>query len=402
MNNKYILIIGILSLFWSCNSDSEKQVQNNHVEQQVVDEHGHDHEETKGGLHLTKQQVESIDLQFGDFSKVKISDFVSATGTLGLPPDAYSSVSAKAEGFVTQNSSRYVEGSYIKKGAIIAQLENPVLIEKQQALMEINAELIFLEQELARQQSLLSANAGVEKNVQKLQSEVSKKRAQKLGTEKYLKYIGINTSDVLQGDFKQQIPIIAPISGYITSIEMHNGMFVKPAQQLLEIVSENHLHLELDVFEKDIANVSQHQRITYVVPALGNNIYDGEVHVIGKEFDTDNKTVRIHGHLEGKRPKFIKDLFISAKIWLNDKTVFAVPESAVVQDEGASFIYVGKEDSKADEIDFTKIMVVPGTATDGFVSVKLLDELPDGTKIVTKGAYFVYARSKQGEKVHEH
>ena len=79
--------------------------------------------------------------------------------------------------------------------------------------------------------------------------------------------------------------------------------------KIMEIVNENHLHLELDVFEQDISNIKVGQRISYNVPALGNSIYNGKIHVIGKEFNTVNKTVRIHGHLEGKRPKFIKDLF---------------------------------------------------------------------------------------------
>jgi len=409
MKNKYILLLVLLNI-WGCVSDTKTNEKDDHVIQKVDDDHGHEHDSKdnqddhdENDLHLTRSQIKAIGLKFGAFSNVKISDFVSATGTLGLPPDAYASVSAKAEGFIVDNNRRYVEGSYVKKGAIIAQLENPDLIDKQQSLMEINAELIYLEQELARQKALFDANAGIERDVQKLQSEVSRKRAQKLGIEKYLSYIGINPSEVLQGIFKQKISIIASLSGYITSIEMHNGMFVKPEQQLLEIVSEDHLHLELDVFETDIAKVSKHQRITYVVPALGNEIYDGEVHVIGKEFDTDNKTVRIHGHLEGKRPKFIKDLFISAKIWLNDKTVFALPEEAVVLDAGASFIYVGKNDPDADEIVFTKIMVVPGASADGYISVKILDAFPDANmQVVTQGAYFVYARSKQGQKVHEH
>ena len=42
------------------------------------------------------------------------------------------------------------------------------------------------------------------------------------------------------------------MSGYITSVNMHNGMYVTPQQELMEIVDEKHLHLELDIFEKRI------------------------------------------------------------------------------------------------------------------------------------------------------
>ena len=170
----------------------------------------------------------------------------------------------------------------------------------------------------------------------------------------------------------------------------------------MEIVDEKHLHLELDIFEKDIANIKEEQKISYTVPALGNTAYDGEVHVIGKEFNTQNKTVRIHGHLEKKRPKFIKDLFVEAKIWLNDQTVQALPEKAIIKDGASSYIYVANDQVESEELKFEQIMVLPGTTDEGFTSVKLIDKIPDGMKIVTKGAYYVYAQSKAGELAHEH
>lgn len=102
------------------------------------------------------------------------------------------------------------------------------------------------------------------------------------------------------------------------------------------------------------------------------------------------------------RPKFIKDLFITAKIWLNDQVVKAVPEDAVIKDGASSFIYIAKENDKSQDMDFQKIMVIPGTSESGKTAIKLIDEIPKGMKIVTKGAYYVYAQSKAGELTHEH
>jgi len=54
--------------------------------------------------------------------------------------------------------------------------------------------------------------------------------------------------------------------------------------------------------------------------------------VIGKEFNSDAKTVRVHGHVSGEKPPFIKDLFINAKIWLSDETATALPEKSIITD----------------------------------------------------------------------
>ncbi len=375
------------------------------------DGHGHDdHGSGKTGqeghhkddeIHLTKEQMEIMNIMLGDFSSIKINDFVRATGTLGLPPNAYTSINTKANGFI-RNSNKYVEGDYIAKGFRVANLENAEFIQHQREYLEIKAELVYLQQELDRQRSLVEANAGVTKKVQQLQADVNMKQASLKGISKMLGYWGINTENISQDNMVSSVVITAPMTGYITSINMHNGMYVNPEQELMEIVSENHFHLELDVFEKDIAHIKEEQLISYTVPALGNEVYEGEVHIIGKEFNMRNKTVRIHGHPEKERPRFIKDLFVEAKIWLNDQTVEALPEKAIIKNGANSYIYVTADDMDTEELTFKAKRIIPGTTDDGFTEIKLIDKIPEGMRIVTHGAYYVYAQSTQGELEHSH
>ena len=391
----------MMLLLFSCSHEHTEGGSHNHGTEKTGHSQSGDVEHAEGEIHLTKDQIKTMNITFGDFSKIKINDYVNATGTLGLPPNAYSSVSAKSNGFI-KSSNKFVEGSYVKKGVVMAYLENVEFIQYQREYLEVAAELTYLRQELDRQQTLVDANAGVLKNLQKLESEVNIKTASLKSISKLLTYLGINVSNLTPENIVERIAMISPMSGYITSIKMHNGMYVEPNMELMEIVNENHLHLELDVFENDIAHIKEEQKISYTVPALGNRVYEGEVHVIGKEFNTGNKTVRVHGHLEEERPRFIKDLFIEAKIWLNDQTVQALPEKAIIKDGAASYIYVAHEQQEGDEVRFEQVMVIPGTSDKGYTSVKLIDKIPDGMKVVTDGAYYVYAQSKAGELEHEH
>ena len=335
----------------------------------------------------------------GNFSTLKVNDFIKSTGLIGLPPNAYSSVSVKAEGII-EGTKKYVEGDYIKKGEVIAYVANTSFILKQQEYLEAKAGLKLKEFNLERQQSLVNANAGVSKSLQNSQAEVDILRARTNALAKQLKYLGISVEKLSPNTLSERIPIVAPMSGYISSINMHNGIYAIPSNAIMQIISSDHLHLELDVFEKDIAAVKVGQKISYTVPALGNTIYTGEISVIGKEFNMATKTVRVHGHLEGKKPTFLKDLFINAKIWLTDSKSNAVPEGAIIKDGNETFIYAAKKEEK--ETEFTKIRVIAGATNNGFTAVKLLDKIPKGMQIVTKGAYYVNAQSKAGELEHEH
>lgn len=390
-----------LLLLFSCGGGHTEGDGHNHGNETEAGGHAGEEEHAEGEIHLTPEQIKTMNIQFGGFSQIKINDFVSATGTLGLPPNALTSVSAKASGFI-KDSKKYVEGMYVKKGVVMAYLENPEFIQHQREYLETAAELTYLRQELERQQTLVDANAGVKKNLQKLESEVNMKTATLKGIAKQLAYLGISVSNLSPDNIVERIAIISPATGYVSAIDMHNGMFVEPNVVLAELVSDEHLHLELDVFERDIANIKEGQRISYTVPALGTTAYEGEVYVIGKEFNAENKTVRIQGHLNKVRPKFIKGLFIEARIWLNNLTVQAVPEKAIIKDGNESYIFITNAQTEGDEVKFEKLRVVPGVTDKGFTSVKLIDPVPDGMKIVTEGAYFVYAQSKAGELEHEH
>ena len=391
----FILIFFVLGVT-SCTHDHNEE--DGHTHDETDQTHTADHEE---GLHLTKEQIRTIGLQFGEMTNLKINDFVKATGTLGLPPNAFSVVSPKAAGIITGNK-KYIEGNSIRKGEVIAYLENPTFIVTQQEYLETTAALKLKKLEVERHQALVNANAGTTKKLQQAQAEAEMLNAKSTGISKQLNYIGIRTENLTTENIKQRVAIIAPMSGHISSINMHNGMYAEATSSLMDIISDEHLHLELDIFEKDIAQIKEGQQISYSIPALGNKIYKGEVSVIGKEFDSETKTIRVHGHLEEDRPMFIKDFFINAKIWLSEETTTALPEKSIIKEGGSSFVFVGKNDPDAEEIFFEKVMVLPGETANGFTSIQLIDEIPEGMVIVTQGTYYVYAQSMAGELKHEH
>lgn len=407
---KAITALLLISLLCTCDRAQVHQEEDGHnhgaptTGKMTEDDHTggeNEHSDHDTGVHLTSAQIKTMDIGFGDFTNLKINDYVSATGTLDLPPNGYADVSARATGFV-RNSRNYVEGDYVKKGATLGYLENPDFIEHQQRYLELAAELTYLGEELKRQETLLAADAGVLKNVQRLRSDVAATTAQLAGTHQQLEYLGIRTADLTTENISNRITLFAPRSGCITSIAMHDGMYVERATKLMELIDEDHFHLELDVFERDVAKIEKGQDLTYTVPSLGSKRYTAEVHVIGKEFNEENKTVRVHAHPTGEQPPFVRGRFVEARIFLTDQTVQALPEEAVFRDGAMAYVFIAPAESSGDEVEFERLRVNPGITDGGFTAVRLIDPLPEGMRIVTQGAYFVYAQSQAGALEHEH
>ncbi len=351
-------------------------------------------------IHLSREQIKAMAIRFGDFSDILVDDFVEATGRMGLPPNALISVRPRGKGFI-RNSGKYVEGSYVKQGTVLAEIESPEFIEMQRQYLDVSAALDFAKKDLARKEKLMQAGAGVEREYQQAQSDVLRYQATKMALAKQLRYLGIQPDEVSPVNLTDKIVLTAPKSGFITSTVLHDGMYVTPEMELLEVADSRHVHLELDVFEKDIAKVRPEQLITYTVPALGTDIYKGEVHVIGKEFSMPAKTVRIHGHMKGTRPPFIKNIFVKAKIHSGNASAKSLPEEAIVRSGDQPIVYVADTTGR-DEVSFLPLRIRTGAASDGFVQVELIDPRPAGMPFVVSGTYFVQAQSQAGILEHDH
>jgi cobalt-zinc-cadmium efflux system membrane fusion protein len=175
------------------------------------------------------------------------------------------------------------------------------------------------------------------------------------------------------------------------------------------------------------------QPIRFAVPSSGQDSYQGEVFLVGKSFDAENKTVKVHGHIEGAHNNFIRGLYVEAKIYTGNQQVQALPEEAVVADEGESYIFVRvkeehahteqvkpaavghqqaeeeahghEEHAEAEEnhgTTFRRVQVVTGEKNQGFIEIKEVSNLPQGAEIVTQGAYYLFSEMKKGEGGHHH
>lgn len=55
------------------------------------------------------------------------------------------------------------------------------------------------------------------------------------------------------------------------------GSYVSPATSILEIIDNEHVHLELSVFEKDIMVVKKGQEIDFKIPEASEEIFKAYV-----------------------------------------------------------------------------------------------------------------------------
>ena len=205
---------------------------------------------------------------------------------------------------------------------------------------------------------------------------------------KYLKHKGIDTDAPLVNHFKPQEPKIIHVGiNDITSVYAAVGMAVNPSEMLMEIVDNKELHIELSVFEKDILKVKENQLIKFTVPEASKEIFEGEVHLIGKSIEGTDRTTNVHGHLDEKvKQKLLTGMFIEANIVVDRKKGYAVPKDALGKENDKYFVLLfHHEDGKG--IHFTKVPVVVGASSDDFEEIAVDGKIKPDSKVLLKGVF---------------
>lgn len=334
---------------------------------------------------VSKQQFESENMLLGQLQEQTFSNIVNANGMVDVPPENKSIVSAFMGGYVTKIP--LLIGDVVKKGQLVATLENTEFVELQQQYLEIAEQLRFLKNEYERQQKLYGENISSQKNYLKAESDYKSNLASYNGLKQKLKMLNIDPNTVENGHITSSINVFAPITGSVTKVNVSNGSFVSPATELLEIINTEHIHLELTVFEKDILKLKKDQKIKFNVPEASNKTYDAEVHLVGTSIN-ENRTIKVHAHIKDEdNANFIVGMFVEADIITEAETHFALPNEAIAKIDKDYIVLVVEGNTDAD-LTFKKEKIEIGAKNESYTEILNYKDL-EGKDILTQGGFML-------------
>jgi cobalt-zinc-cadmium efflux system membrane fusion protein len=339
----------------------------------------------KSEITINKAQFESEKMEFGELSEQSFNTVIRTNGMIDVPPENKFSVNTFIGGYVTKIP--LLIGDKVTKGQLVASLESIEFVEIQQQYLEVAEQLIYLKNEYTRQKTLFDEQITSQKNYLKAESIYKSNLATYNGLRQKLQMININPDAVGRGEITSTINLYAPINGYITKVNVSNGTFISSANELLEIVNTNHIHLELSVFEKDILKIKKEQKILFKVPEASDKVHDAAVYLVGTSISNE-RTIKVHGHIhEEEKTKFITGMFVEADIICDSKKELSLPKSAIIQNEDNYFALVLK-DKKDNKYQFKKVKINIGLQDENYVQVKNYAVL-ENKKILTKGVFML-------------
>ena len=370
----------------SCGNNSKEKNES----QEIEEEEG----EVSNFVMLNQKQLEVMNIELGAIEKVNLGNTLKVNGQLELPPQNMASVSALLGGRV--KSVAVIEGDYVKKGQVIAQLENPEFIALQQKYLSLKSSLSFLENDYNRKKSLAADGITSKKALQKAEADYLEGKGNFNATRSTLQILDVNLKSIEDGNLVSAISVVSPIKGFVQKISINIGKYVSPQQEMFDIVDNDFIHLGLNVFEKDIDKARVGQKITFTLTTRTDKIYEAEIFSIGKAFEMDTRSVKIHAEIIGNHKGLLPGMFVQARILIDSKKVDALPDEAFVNERGLDYVFIQIE-HQDDEFEFKKIQVNRGISDLGFSEVIFINEISKDAILVKKGAYYLSSEMQKSE-----
>jgi len=286
----------------------------------------------------------------------KVADKFEALGTI----EALEAITVVSEIDGAVVSLPFEEGSFVKRGGLIAQLDDSQLAA-----------------EVARAEAL------------EVQSHVSYNRVkavvdQKAGTPQDLDdaAAGLKVADANLALAKARFAktrIVAPFDGIIGARRVSVGTFLRAGQAITELANIDEIRVNFSAPERLLSQLSRGAEVAVSTTAFPGYELKGKIIVIEPVLDPGTRSARVIARVSNPGRKFRPGMSANVSAVLSERpNAVTIPNEAVFASGNQSFVFVVKPDSTAARVPITLGTRLPDV-------VEVVRGLESGEEIVRAG-----------------
>jgi multidrug efflux pump subunit AcrA (membrane-fusion protein) len=142
----------------------------------------------------------------------------------------------------------------------------------------------------------------------------------------------------------QRTFVKSPFSGVVTAIYISKGEMASAGQNVVRVVNLNTLYLKGFALESEIKNLTKGIKVRTKFDAFSEEFHYGEIRMISREVDFQNKTIPIYVKLDNPELKFYPGMRAELDIeYRVRKNVIKVPIAAIQPRQNRYLVFVVKD-----------------------------------------------------------
>lgn len=336
-------------------------------------------------IQLTEEQFQTMKMEWGELHTGDFSEEIQVQGTVQIPVEGMREITTYFGGYV--QDLKLIEGEEVRKGQVLFTLENPEFLRLQQDYLETKSQLAYLKAEWERQKTLAQEQISAQKNFLKAAADYEAAMAKTQSLKKQLALIAIDGETLSPATMRSKISITSPIAGFVEEVLAVPGQFLPSAAKALTLMSKEHIHVELVLFEKDASKVHIGQLVEFTSPDRPDEVLKAKIKVVGKSINVQRQ-INVHADLidEKEEAKLTPGMFLQARIQLDPQRSLAVPEESIIEVGEEHYILVQKSKS-AGAFTLQKIKVTPGAKGKHYRAIATDAALDSTAVVLIKGGF---------------
>ncbi|PKN17340.1 MAG: efflux RND transporter periplasmic adaptor subunit [Deltaproteobacteria bacterium HGW-Deltaproteobacteria-6] len=302
---------------------------------------------------------------------------IRTVGRVEADESRQATINAKIEGWIEK---LYVNttGSYITKGAKLAEIYSPELIATQQ---EFLTALKWTKQTAAgSSDGSRTASSAVNKLMAGDAAATLEAARQRL------LLWDISASQIKRieetGQPVRTLTLYAPVSGYVTQKMVVAGMRIMPGEKMFDIADLSSLWVIADIYEYELPFIKVGNRAVMTLAYLPGVEMTSQIDYIYPNLSAETRTIKVRLKIANRNNQLKPQMFGNVEIQINLGRKLVIPESAVVDTGRAMVVYVDLGNDA-----FEPREIKTGIKTDGYVEV--LRGLKSGERVVASANFLV-------------
>lgn len=322
----------------------------------------------KGKKEAAQEEQEPVSVKVLKAQKADFQDNLPVLGTI----EGLAEIDLKFEVNGVVEFFNFKEGDHVKKGDVIARLDNKdslLKVKYRKAKLEVaRTATEQAKKKLEMYQNLYDIGAIIKGKLEETQLEVENKQKE------------FDAAKIEVESSKQELTktyLKSPLDAVLGPREVEPGEYVTSNNDVVTLIDTRQVYAKIGIVEKDINKLQSGQPGKFFVDTYPSKSFDGEVVTITPMIKGKSRTLTVKAKIPNDENLLVPGMFTKGMITVfSKKDTFALPIKAVETSGEETFVFVADEKNVAHQ----KAVKIGYTAID---EVQIDEGIEEGDLVIT-------------------
>ena len=304
-------------------------------------------------IHISATVEQSLGVRTSKVERRSLWRKVDATGYVGFDESSVAQINLRTEGWIERLLVKN-EGERVKKGELLFEFYSPQLL---------NAQKEYVQAKRRNDSGMVSATAGK------------------------LLALGMVDSDIRQlaktSKVTNTVKVLAPQDGTVTSLNVKEGSFVKPATEIMSLADLSSVWLQAEVFESQADWVTEAQSAEARLNYMPGEVFSGRVDYVYPVLDPKTRTLQVRLRFDNPGERLKPNMYARVTIFgKSHPGALSIPREALIRGQEVDRVVVALGNGS-----YTVHEVMSGIESGNWIEI--IAGLDEGDEVVTSAQFLL-------------